>query len=182
MAAVVALLAMVAHHHAVGNRTIPVFRKQCFNFTFGVGISHNQAAPEHSVSDQGLKLCFYLSFMNSKATYKQLLLQQRKQEGDRDGKQECSREGTTTSHQHQEDPSPTTWCIQQSQTLPPAPNMDVTVGFLTEMTKTKSTVTSSLWAVRSSLHLQQWSTTRGCSFPNVFSQGLRFGHVKSQTT
>ena len=173
---------MVAHYHAVGNKTIPVFRKQCFTFTFGVGISHKQAIPGHSVSDQGQKLCFYLSFLNGKATYKQLLLQWRKQEGDRDGELECSGEGTTTSRQHQKHPSPTTWRIQQSQILPPAPKMDVTVGFLTEVTETKSTVTCSLWAAKSSLRLWQWSTTRGCSSPNVFSQGLRFGHVKSQTT
>lgn len=62
------LLITVAQHHAVGNKTIPVFRKQCFTFTFGVGISHTQATPGHSVSDQGQKLCFYFSFLNGKAT------------------------------------------------------------------------------------------------------------------
>lgn len=108
MFVVVALLATVAHHHAVGNKTIPVFRKQCFTFTFGVGISHRQALPGHSVSDQDQKLCFYFGFLNVKATYKQLLLQQRNQEGDGDGEQDCNGEGTTTSHQHQEHPSPTT--------------------------------------------------------------------------
>lgn len=50
--------------------------------------------------------------------------------------------------------------------------MHVTVGLITEMTETKSIVTCSLQAARSSLQLQQWSTTRG----------LRFGHVKKQTT
>ena len=37
---------MVAHHHAVGNKTVPVFRKQCFTFTLGVGIATSKLSQD----------------------------------------------------------------------------------------------------------------------------------------
>lgn len=109
-----------------------------------------------------------LSFLNGKATYTQLLLQQRKQEEvcllERWGAEVQWRGNAPApgmyipNHMMYSVETDPTTCIKGESDW----------SFLTLTIEVKSTVTCSLWAARSKLQLWQWSTTRGCTFPNTF--------------